>query len=111
MTPELLRCTAGEILEPLAFSFDDASGADYNLAGYTGKVTWYRHSSGATGEFAVTAVNGSTGEVSFDVPEALTATEDVVDLTIWAGNTDRRVASNRRWRLVIAAPAGTAPNI
>ena len=106
----LAKCAAGAKLEPFVYTFLDNDGAAVDLTGYTGTVTWLRHSDDTSGEFAATATGGSAGTVTFTLPDALTATEDVVDVQAWAGNSSIRL-DGQRWRVVVAEAAGTAPSI
>ena len=106
--PLVIKCAAGTKLEPLVYTFADNDGAEISLSGYTAKVTWLKHSTGATGEFDADSVSG--GAVTFTVPEAVTSEPDIVDLQVWAGNGTARL-DGERWRLGVYDGPGTAPSI
>ena len=106
----LAKCAAGAKLEPFVYTFLDNDGVAVDLTGYSGMVTWLRHSDGTVGEFAATATGGLGGTVTFSAPDALTAAVDVVDMQAWAGNGSI-LLDGQRWRLIVAEAAGTAPSI
>lgn len=109
MTTHLVvRTTAGAKLEPFHYSFADADGNPLTLAGYTGRVTWQRHSTGESGDFVVDSVAGDT--VAFTVPDAITATPDTVDLQVWVGDGTYRL-DGIRWRIIVVDGPGDAPSI
>lgn len=90
------------------YTFADADGTPIDLAGFTGRVTWLRHSTGEEGDFPASAVTGPT--VEFSLPEALSATPDVIDVQVWAGDGICRL-DGLPWRIIVADGPGTAPAI
>jgi len=99
---------AGSKPEAFVYTFRDSTGAAMTTTGYTSTVTWVRHSTGESGSF--TASITSAGAATFTVPEALAASEDTIDLQVWAGDTVT-LLDGKKWRLIIEPAAGTAPSI
>lgn len=108
---QVVKCAAGAKLEPFIYTFHDADGSPVDLTGFSSSATWLRHSDGSTGSFATTATGTTDGTVTFTAPAALTASADVVDVQVWAGNGGTTLLDGRRWRLVVQEAAGTAPSI
>lgn len=108
MSTLLNRYAAGSKPEAFVYTFTDSTGTPVTTTGYTSTVTWFRHSTGATGSFSASI--DSAGASTFTVPEAVTATQDTIDLQVWAGDTTT-LLDGKKWRLVIGPAAGTAPSI